>query len=109
MMTHNEGGAVQVKVGQVWADNDPRTSGNRMLRVDAIEARLPVGRRRSVGKGDALPDHPTHAVCMLGFLRGDRFMPHLTGRQTIVRLDRFRPTSTGYRLVSDVPEPQPSV
>ena len=24
------------------------------------------------------------------------------GRRTLVRLDRFRPTSTGYRLVTDV-------
>ena len=24
------------------------------------------------------------------------------GRQTLIRLDRFRPTSTGYRLVKDV-------
>ena len=29
------------------------------------------------------------------------------GRRTRIRLDRFRPTSTGYRLISPAPSPDP--
>lgn len=60
-----------VKVGQVWADNDWRSKG-RMVRVLAVDE--------------------THATVQ------DRLG---MGRKTRIRLDRFRPTSTGYRLERD--------
>jgi hypothetical protein len=81
-----------VKPGQVWADNDKRSKG-RTLRVDRIDG--------------------TYAVCTI--LTNDRKVQALIddggltwyrpvdkrGRSARIRLDRFRPTSTGYRLVSD--------
>jgi uncharacterized protein DUF6354 len=69
---------VEVKVGQVWEDTDPRRDPWRRLRV--VEIR----------------DTPTqYAVCdVLG---------REPKRTTTIRLDRFRPGSTGYRLVKDVP------
>lgn len=67
-----------VKAGQVWADNDKRSEGRKV-------------RILSVGE--------THAVVEQYVPRGSSAKP---GRQTQIRLDRFRPTSTGYRLVQDV-------
>jgi hypothetical protein len=64
-------------IGQIWQDNDPRAYG-RKLRIVAIDE--------------------THAVVEL-------HQPRLPvssakpGRRTRIRLDRFRPTSTGYRYV----------
>lgn len=65
---------VEVKVGQVWMDNDPRHNYKRLLKVLAIE------------NGKAIVQHP----------RG-------LGSKTRIRLDRFKPTTTGYKLVDDVP------
>ncbi|GHE33247.1 hypothetical protein GCM10017673_40220 [Streptosporangium violaceochromogenes] len=74
-----------VRVGQVWADNDRRSTG-RKVRVEEI--------------------HGTHAVVVQVDSRGvvDSRMPV---RRTRIRLDRFRPTSTGYRLITDAPEVTP--
>lgn len=58
----------EVKVGQVWVDNDSRSKGRR-VRVLEVDA--------------------THATVQ---------SPSGQGRKTRIRLDRFRPTSTGYRL-----------
>lgn len=65
-------------VGQIWQDNDPRSYGRR-VRIVAIDG--------------------THAVVEL-------HQPRLPvssakpGRRTRIRLDRFRPTSTGYRYIT---------
>ncbi|MEY9876608.1 hypothetical protein ABH931_006118 [Streptacidiphilus sp. MAP12-33] len=67
-----------VRVGQIWQDNDPRSYG-RKLRV------LEVG--------------DTHALVELHQPRRDTNAKR--GRQTRIRLDRFKPTSTGYRLIQD--------
>ena len=63
---------IQVKVGQVWQDCDKRFP-NRRIRVLEI-----VGEKAVV--------QSVHG-----------FTP-----KTRIRLDRFRPGSTGYRLVQDV-------
>lgn len=71
----------QPAVGQIWQDNDPRSYG-RKLRIVEI--------------GD------THALVEL-------HQPRLPvssakpGRRTRIRLDRFRPTSTGYRYIGTTP------
>ncbi len=69
----------QVRVGQVWKDNDKRI-GERYLVVRKIE-------------GD-------RAFCCLCDSQG---YPSGLARQPVVRilLRRFRPTSTGYVLVKD--------
>ncbi|KIA63029.1 DUF6354 family protein [Nocardia vulneris] len=71
----------EIRVGQTWADNDPRSAG-RTLRVlsftDDVEPR---------------------AVCSVetepGGERAKRW------RTVRIKLDRLHPTSTGYRLVED--------
>lgn len=66
-------------VGQIWQDNDPRGYG-RKVRIAEI--------------GD------THAVVELHTPR--RPSNAKPGRRTRIRLDRFWPTSTGYRYVGEV-------
>lgn len=77
--------AVQVKPGQVWADNDPRHEHRRLIRVVRV-----------TGPSDA---RPNSARCVAWYEDG----PHANrdARDTWIRLDRFRPTATGYRLVSE--------
>jgi len=66
----------EVRVGQIWADNDKRSRGRKVRVVEVGE---------------------THATV-------EEVVTGWTGRpprRTRIRLDRFRPTSTGYRLVSE--------
>lgn len=63
-----------VQVDQVWEDNDPRIgtsgfTGRRMVRILAIE-------------------HDYAKVSNVN-----------TGRTSRIKLERFKPTTTGYRLV----------
>ena len=60
---------IKVEVGQIWIDNDPRHDYKRRLKVLEI-----IGDKATVQHPDGL------------------------GARTKIRLDRFRPTSTGYRL-----------
>jgi hypothetical protein len=98
-------GAPTVRPGQVWADNDPRAAG-RTLRVDEI---------RHSPRIDSLV-----AMCTVLTNRDDTqtridqpfdlwYKPRdMRGRQTQIAVVRFRrPTSTGYRLIQDVPEVKP--
>lgn len=89
--------AQQVRVRQVWTDSKP--GSDRHLLVVSIEARHPVGWRHS---GDPLPDKPTHAICK-PVQRGALgvYSPIPGARAVTIRLDRFRPTASGYRLVED--------
>lgn len=64
-----------VKVGQVWADNDWREAG-RQMRVDRIE-------------GD-------HAFCTVTAQKDGKLNRR---KRTRIRLDRFKPTQRGYVLV----------
>jgi hypothetical protein len=93
-----------VRPGQVWADNDPRAAG-RTFRVDEIRHSPSMGRPVTVctimtNRDDtqAEIDHPTTPW----YRPSDR-----RGAQTVIAVDRFRPTSTGYRLIQDAPEVQP--
>ncbi len=63
----------EVKPGQVWADNDRRSQGRPNIVVIAVDK--------------------THATVQA---------PGGSGRKSRIRLNRFRPTSTGYRLIEDV-------
>lgn len=67
-----------VRVGQVWADCDRRCTGRTVTVL-----RLTTKRHQ----GRAVP---------AAEVRDSR------GNTTVIRVDRFRPTSTGYRLVKDV-------
>jgi len=72
-----------VEPGQVWADCDPRAVG-RTIRVDSIG-------------GDVMD--PT-AVCTVLTDRDSAVSPTV-GRAVRIRVRRFRPNSTGYRLVKE--------
>jgi len=75
-----------VTVGQVWADNDHRSAGRRVLVVGVDDTHATVellGQRGRAARG-----HDAAQVAE-------------PGRRTRIRLDRFWPTSTGYRLVSE--------
>ncbi|MGI5274718.1 DUF6354 family protein [Nonomuraea sp. CA-218870] len=73
-----------VRPGQVWMDNDKRSEGRRVRVIEVDD---------------------THATVVGVDIRG---LPdsrnRVAARRTRIRLDRFRPTSTGYRLVADAPE-----
>lgn len=71
----------QVKVGQVWADNDPRMEGRTLCvtRIYEDEASCRV-----------LTPSSRHVV-------GQRSV----GRNVRIALKRFRPTPNGYRLLSE--------
>ncbi|MGQ4513637.1 hypothetical protein [Streptomyces sp. DW26H14] len=67
-------------VGQVWQDNDPRSAGRRVriVEIDVTHATVELTRPRGTGYDGAKP-----------------------GRRSRIRLDRFRPTSTGYVYVGE--------
>ena len=71
------GEKVEVKVGQVWEDWDIRT------RVSGPRRRIKI---MEIKDGRATVQHPSG-----------------TGTKTKIRVDRFKPTTTGYKLVEDVP------
>jgi hypothetical protein len=67
-----------VRVGQVWLDNDKRTHRRSLRVVEVPSLDVPNPGHVKVTVQDAI------------------------GRKYRIRLDRFRPTSTGYRLEQDV-------
>ena len=75
------GDAPKVESGQIWADNDKRAKGRKVLIVTVDDVRALV-ETVSVAKGRAK--------------RG-------VGKRTFVRLNRFRSTSTGYTLAKEAP------
>lgn len=79
-----------VRVGQVWADNDKRSAGRHVLIV-AIE------------DGQLAYPFPDRAVVALCTPDGRVIFSGRNGKETRtrIRLDRFRPTASGYRLVKD--------
>lgn len=81
-----------VKAGQIWADQDPRSAG-RTLRVDRIEgtkAVCTVLTNDTVTQADLARSGKDHRG------RQDR-----RGKETSISLARFKPVSTGYRLIRD--------
>lgn len=72
---------VQVEVGQVWVSCDKRDDG-RQVQVLAVHTQMADGTRFL---------HPYAVVKS----------PTGLGRKSSIRLDRFRPTANGYRLVRD--------
>jgi hypothetical protein len=80
---------VEVKVGQIWKDNDRRwrTAGfGRLVLV--------------MGLSDEVDQ--AYAICR----RCDTEGIPLTRRETRIRLDRFRPNSTGYVIFKQPAGPQ---
>lgn len=74
-----------VRVGDIWADNDPRIlQGYRLVRVLALEGADGVGSNGI-------------AVCEAWWENGHDSLS--VPRKTRIRVNRFRPNRTGYRLV----------
>lgn len=71
-----------VRPGQVWADNDPRMQGRTIEILSITQDRVMV---------KTLTTARNSVNAKVGATRP-------------IRLDRLRPTSTGYRLVSEAPE-----
>jgi hypothetical protein len=71
-------------VDQIWQDNDPRSCGRqvRIVEIGETHATVELVTARQI---------PT--------LNGNRKTAK-PGRRTRIRLDRFRPTSTGYRHIA---------
>lgn len=78
-----------VRPGQVWADNDPRLRAEKAVRHVTVQEVV----TELQGTRLAIP----YAI-----VRSE------SGRRSTIRLSRFRPTSSGYRLVSDVPATNPT-
>ena len=71
-------GTPRPAVGQIWQDNDPRGSGRRIRIVEVGETHATVELHQPRSTSSARP-----------------------GRRTRIHLDRFRPTSTGYRYLAE--------
>ncbi len=83
-----------VRPNQVWADNDPRSSGRR-IRVDSLDG----GYANCSVMQDRTDPAPLHSRPGRGI---ERPAGHSNvGRPTRIAIERFRPTSSGYRLVTD--------
>lgn len=79
----------EVRPGQVWADNDPRSKG-RTLRVEEVDdVRATCTVLTNSDQIQALVDE------------GSAWPSDTRGTKTRIKLRRFQPTSTGYRLVSE--------
>ncbi len=65
-----------VEVGQVWADNDWRSTGRTVMVMEV--------------QGDK-------AICAVAW------PGHKVRKRTTIALRRFRPSSTGYRLLAALP------
>jgi hypothetical protein len=73
--------ATTIRVGQVWADNDPRCAG-RTLRVVAI-----------------VRSYERKIQCEV--LTGAGGKPLAKSREVTIKADRFWPNATGYRLIEE--------
>lgn len=83
----------EVKPSQIWADNDPRSTG-RTLRVEHITV---TGKAfcTILTNSDETQREVDH-----GTQRATGYRPKdMRGRTTFIKLSRFKPTSTGYRLI----------
>lgn len=90
MGAKEKGERIEPRVGQRWADNDKRNFGK-----DGKPTREVVIREiRTV-----FVPGPAQASC-------DVYIDGAKTRSTVIRLDRFRPTATGYRYVGEGPPGQ---
>jgi hypothetical protein len=81
---------VEVRVGQIWRDYDTRRRGMHPGRLLLI-----------MGLSDEVDQ--AYAICRPCDTEGQP----LTKRETRIRLDRFRPTSTGYVIFKQPTVQQP--
>ena len=87
-------GEFVVRPGQVWADNDVRCKGRtvRVAEVGPLTAICEI-----LTNSDAHQEYVDGVRSVAGYRPDD-----MRGMRTEIKLRRFRPTSTGYRLLEDV-------
>jgi hypothetical protein len=76
----------EVRVGQTWVDNDKRSKRTRYVRVTGFEEHTDPFTHHTVRR----------AICEAWYDEVGS-----TSRTVRIKVDRFKPTSTGYRLVSE--------
>jgi hypothetical protein len=84
-----------VRPGQVWADNDPRSAG-RTLRIVEVQGIGDSARARA-----EILTNTSHAQRLV-----DAKSPYardMRGKSTRIAVLRFKPNRTGYRLIADSP------
>ena len=86
-------GEVVVRPGQVWADNDVRSKG-RTIRVVDVGPVTAICEIRT--NSDAQQEYVDGVRSMVGYRPVD-----MRGKRTQIALRRFKPTSTGYRLLEE--------
>lgn len=94
-----------VRAGQVWADNDPRSAG-RTLRVDAVKFSSRMGCDVAVcvvlTNADETQRHIDNPAG--NPFRSSGGYSDRRGKTTTIAVRRFMPVSTGYRLISEAPD-----
>lgn len=99
------GRSVEVRPLQVWADNDPRHAGRtiQVLQVvgETAICRTLTNSNETQATLDRVRDEGYMAVSdsLGGYVPKD-----MRGRVGKVHVSRFRPTSSGYRLLGTMPE-----
>ncbi len=83
-----------VRVGQVWADNDPRIKGRTVRITDIDDTHAVVEVLTNASKVEEQLARP----------RSSWRPRDMRGTSTRIRLDRFVPRSTGYRLLQEASE-----
>lgn len=92
-----------VRVGQIWQDNDKRGYGRQVRIVEIVYIHIPGRRSEGRGTPHAIVELVTGRGRPWSGLRPGEPARAEPGRRTRIRLDRFRPTSTGYRLIQEGP------
>ncbi|WP_251153742.1 hypothetical protein [Cellulosimicrobium sp. Marseille-Q4280] len=93
----------EVSPGQVWADNDPRCAGRTVRVVDLdVDTRgqrvAKVVTLTNADRDQKMLDR--HGPAAAGTQVGPDWVPNdRRGKTSTIRVDRMRPTSTGFRLV----------
>ncbi len=82
-----------VRPGQVWADNDWRQAGRTLRVVDLVHDSLRGGELTAVL--EVLTDRSPTRNYPAGLSQ--------VGKRVRVRVRRMRPTSTGFRLLTEAP------
>ncbi|MFF5261337.1 hypothetical protein ACFY4C_20535 [Actinomadura viridis] len=83
---------IAVRPGQIWADNDKRAEG-RTVRIERVDGDRVLCR---------VLTNSTDTQAQLD--AGSPWVRDRRGKTTSIRLDRFKPTNTGYRLIHDTTE-----
>lgn len=86
-----------VKPGQIWADNDLRSKGRTLEVISVYQSRI----ADSVAVCKILTNEE-ETQRLIDNPQGSYAPKDRRGKTTTIKVRRFKPTSTGYRLIQDV-------